>query len=279
MNYESKVREFYDSAIDCYQQFMGDRWHHGDPEAEASGLSPLRACEVLEEKIVSLTGLKAGGRALDFGSGIGGPTLHMARVSSARFVGVTNNERLNRKAREKAAQLGLSHQVSFITFGDTDYKHMPFADGSFDAVTFYESVCHVPDKAALFRELARVLKPGGRLGGMDWLQRPFGPYQTEEQILRFMQPVNEFTAIPGHGSVESYRKMIEDAGLQIIVARDLYEGVKSRGSTTPTEQEQWLGYEGAEGELFRKGKKALDEARDAGVFTVGMFIAAKRESL
>jgi tocopherol O-methyltransferase len=278
MNYESKVREFYDSAFDCYQQFMGDRWHHGDPEAEASGLSPLRACEVLEEKIVSLTGLKAGGRALDFGSGIGGPTLHMARVSSARFVGVTNNERLNRKAREKAAQLGLSHQVSFLTFGDTDYKHMPFADGSFDAVTFYESVCHVPDKAALFRELARVLKPGGRLGGMDWLQRPFGPYQTEEQILRLMQPVNEFTAIPGHGSVESYRKMIEDAGLQIIVARDLYEGIKSRGSTTPTEQEQWLGYEGAEGELFRKGKKALDEARDAGVFTVGMFVAAKRES-
>ena len=42
----------------------------------------------------------------------------------------------------------------------------------------------MPDKAALFRELARVLKPGGRLGGMDWIQRPYGDHQTEAEILR-----------------------------------------------------------------------------------------------
>lgn len=275
MSYESKVREFYDNALPCYQRFMGDRWHHGDPEAEARGLSPLRACEVLEEKIVAQLGLKEGSWALDFGSGIGGPTLHMARVSSASFVGVTNNERLNQQAREKAEKAGLAHQVRFITLGDTDYKHLPFPEGTFDAVTFYESVCHIPDKAALFRELARILKPGGHLGGMDWLQRPFGEYQTEEQILRFMQPLNESTAIPGHGSVGSYRRMLEDAGLQVRVARDLYEGIKSRGSATSEEQVQWLGYEGPEGEMFQRGKRALDEARAAGVFTVGMFVAVK----
>ncbi|HEX8819756.1 MAG TPA: methyltransferase domain-containing protein [Archangium sp.] len=275
MSYESKVREFYDNAFHCYQRFMGDRWHHGDPEAEASGLPPLRACEVLEEKIVSQLGLKEGSWALDFGSGIGGPTLHMAQVSSASFVGVTNNERLNQKAREKAAQAGLAHKVRFVTLGDTDYKHLPFPEGTFDAVTFYESVCHIPDKAALFRELARILKPGGRLGGMDWLQRPFGQYQTEEQILRFMQPLNDSTAIPGHGSVGSYTRMMEEAGLQVLVARDLYEGTLSKGSATSEEQVQWLGYEGPEGEMFQQGKKTLDEARAAGVFTVGMFVAVK----
>jgi tocopherol O-methyltransferase len=275
MSYEARVREFYDHALHCYQRFMGDRWHHGDPEAEASGLSPLRACEVLEEKIVAQLGLTEGSWVLDFGSGIGGPTLHMAKVSSASFVGVTNNERLNQQAREKAAQLGLAHKARFVTLGDTDYKNLPFPDGGFDAVTFYESVCHIPDKAALFRELARILKPGGRLGGMDWLQRPFGEHQTEEQILKFMRPLNESTAIPGHGTVESYQRMMEDAGLRVLVARDLYEGVKSRGSATAQEQVQWLGYEGPEEELFRQGKKALDEARDAGVFTIGMFVAAR----
>jgi tocopherol O-methyltransferase len=278
MSYESKVREFYDNALHCYQQFMGDRWHHGDPEAEAQGASPLRACEVLEEKLASLTGLKEGSWALDFGSGIGGPTLHMARVSSATFVGVTNNEQLNRRAREKAAQVGLAQQVSFVTLGDTDYKNLPFPDCTFDAVTFYESVCHIPEKAALFRELARVLKPGGRLGGMDWLQRPFGEHQSEEQILKLMRPLNEATAIPGHGTTESYRKMMEDAGLRVLLARDLYEGVKARGSTTPQEHSEWLGYEGPEGELFRQGRKTLDAARDAGVFTVGMFLAEKPRS-
>ena len=31
--HESKVRAFYDSASACYEHFMGDRWHHGDPDA------------------------------------------------------------------------------------------------------------------------------------------------------------------------------------------------------------------------------------------------------
>ena len=93
--------------------------------------------------------------------------------------------------------------------------------------------------------------------------------------MQFMQPLNDHTAIPGHGTVASYKRMMEEAGLEVTLARDLYEGVKSRGSATPVEQGQWLAYEGPEGEIFRKGKKALDDARNAGVFTVGMFVAVK----
>lgn len=275
MSYEHKVQEFYDSALHAYQKTMGDRWHHGDPEAEARGLSILEACEVLEEKLVAESGLKPGGRALDFGSGIGGPTLHMSKVSSASFVGVTNNERLNQKAREKAAEVGLADQVTFLTVDDVGYKNLPFPDGTFDAVTFYESVCHIPDKATLFRELARILKPGGRLVGTDWLQRPFGEHQTEEQIMKFMQPVNEHICIPDHGTVGSYKKLMEDGGLNVLMARDMFEGVKCWGSTPDNERPLWLNYEGPEAEVFHKGKQALDDSREAGVFTVGMFVAAK----
>src|SRR5262245_22341723 len=115
MSHENKVQKFYDKARHFYQKIMGDRWHHADPDAVAAGLPRLRGCEIIEERLVALTGLAAGGKALDFGSGIGGPTLHMAGVSSASFVGVTNNERLNQTAREKAAQLGLSERVAFLT--------------------------------------------------------------------------------------------------------------------------------------------------------------------
>lgn len=272
---EKEVREFYDDALHCYQQFMGDRWHHGDPGAEAAGASPLRACEILEEKIVAHLQLKEGDRVLDFGSGIGGPTLHMAKVTQATFIGVTNNDQLNQVARQRARERGLASRVQFVTLGDTDYKRFPFPDDTFDAVTFYESVCHVPDKAALFKDIARILKPGGRVAGMDWLQRPFGPYQTAEQVMELMRPVNELTAIPGHGTVDSYSQMMRDAGLEVRFASDLYEGVKSRGSATSEEQEQWLNYQGPEGERFSKGKRALDAAREAGVFTIGMFVAEK----
>lgn len=275
MSHEHKVQEFYDSALHAYQKTMGDRWHHGDPEAEAKGLSILEACRVLEEKLVTLSGLKAGDRALDFGSGIGGPTLHMAKVSSATFVGVTNNERLNQKAREKAAEVGLADKVSFLTLDDLGYQNLPFADGTFDVATFYESVCHLSDKAALFRELARVLKPGGRLVGIDWLQRPFGEHQTDEQIMKFMGPVNQHICIPHHGTVQSYKQMMEDASLKVLVARDMFEGVKCWGSTPDDERPLWLNYEGPAADVFHNGKKALDDAREAGVFTVGMFSAAK----
>lgn len=276
MIHEHKVREFYDNAVHCYQSIMGDRWHHGDPAAEARGLSVLEACEVLEREIVSLIGLRPGDRALDFGSGIGGPTLYMAKLTSALWVGVTNNEGLSQRARASAVESGLADTTSFLTIGDEDYKALlAFADASFDAVTFYESVCHLSDKAAFFRAVFRVLKPGGRLAGIDWLQRPFGEHQTEEQIMRFMRPVNESICIPGHGTVESYQRMMAATGFEVTVARDMFEGVECWGSTPNDERPQWLNYQGPAADQFREGKVALDAARDAGVFTVGMFAARK----
>jgi tocopherol O-methyltransferase len=276
MEHEQKVREFYDDALHCYQSIMGDRWHHGDPQAEAKGLSVLDACRVLEEDLVAQSQLKAGGSALDFGSGIGGPTLHMAKVSGATFIGVTNNEGLNQRAREKAVETGLSDKVSFLTIGNTDYKTLPaFPEGNFDAVTFYESVCHLSDKDAFFKAAFRVLKPGGRLVGIDWLERAFGPFQTPEQIAKFIQPVNDTTCFSELGTVQSYKQGMEAAGFQILLAQDMFEGVKCWGSTPDEERPQWLGYEGPDAVRFRDCKTALDAAREAGVFTVGKFVAVK----
>jgi tocopherol O-methyltransferase len=278
---EHDVQEFYDSALHAYQALMGDRWHHGDPDAEDAGHSAVRACEILEERIVALAGLTAGGKALDFGSGIGGPTCHMAKVSGASFVGVTNNDRLNTVAREKARSLGLAERVTFKTLSDTGYKSLSdpdnegFPPGTLDVVTFYESICHVPEKKVLFRELARLLKPGGRLAGTDWIQRPYGENQSYMQIMKYMGLVNEHIAIPAHGTLESYAQMMDEAGLKVCVARDLFQGVKCWGSTPKEQTSEWLEYKGPEQEKFRKGKQALDAAREAGVFSVGMWVAMK----
>jgi tocopherol O-methyltransferase len=69
--------------------------------------------------------------------------------------------------------------------------------------------------------------------------------------------------------------MMEAAGFQVTLAKDLFEGVKCWGSTPPTEAPQWLNYDGPAGALFRNGKVALDAARDSGVFTIGMWVAVK----
>ena len=274
--YEHRVQRFYDSALHCYQAIMGDRWHHADPEALAVGLPRLRGCEILEERIASLVGLGPGLRAIDFGSGIGGPTLHMAHVTGASIVGVSNNARLNEVARDKASKLELANRVSFVTLDDLGYKQLPFPDASLDGATFFESVCHVPDKAALFQELARVLRPGARLGGMDWIQRPFGEHQSEDDILRFMTPVNEAISIPWHGTVERYRELMEAAGFSVAIARDLYPGVRCWSTVQDAETPAWETYSGPEQQMFREGEEALAAARRAGVFTIGMWVATKR---
>jgi tocopherol O-methyltransferase len=275
MQHETKVREFYDSATHCYETIMGDTWHHADPKAEARGLSILEASRLLERQLVEETGLAPGGRALDFGTGVGGPTIYMAEVSGAHFVGITNNELCNQKARARARAAGLDERVKFVTVGDTDYKNLPFADASFDALFFYESVCHLPEKAAFFRDAYRMLKPGARIAGIDWLQRRFGEHQTEEQIAKFMDPVNQAICIPWHGTLESYPAMLREAGFEIRSARDLFEGVHCWGSTPDDQRSQWLEYDGPNRETFRVGKQALDAARASGVFTVGLFVAQK----
>jgi tocopherol O-methyltransferase len=276
MSHEHKVREFYDSAVHCYQSIMGHTWHHGDPEAEAKGMSVLEAAQVLEQKVVAATRIKPGERAMDFGSGVGGATVYMAKISSATFIGISNNEGLSARARQLAAEIGVADKAAFITTGDEDYKSLlVFGDNSLDAVTFYESVCHLPDKAAFFRAAMRIIKPGGRLVGVDWVQRPFGEHQTEEQIMKFMGPVNEYICIPWHGTVEGYAKMMADAGFHVESAKDLFAGVKCWGSTPNEERPQWLNYDGPDMETFRKGKVALDAARESGVFSVGMWVATK----
>ena len=273
---EQRVRAYYDVAGPAYEALMGPFWHHGDLASEEAGHSPAEAARALEERLVADSGLTAGGFALDFGSGVGGATVHMASVSGAHFVGVSNNEWLSQRAREYARDQGLGETVTFHTIGDDDYRTLAaWPDGCLDAVTWYESVCHLPDKAAFFRAAARILKPGGRLVGLDWLQRPFGEHRTAEEIKRFMDPVEHHISIPWHGTVEGYREMIEDAGLVVERAVDLYPGVQCWGSTPPEDGQGWYSYDGEESEVFAEGKKALDAARAAGVFTVGEFVAVK----
>jgi len=276
--FEHKVQKYYDAARIAFEGIMGTCWHHGDPEAEDVGIVGLKACEVIEERVARFAGIQPGNRVFDFGSGIGGPTLHMAKVTGASFVGVTNNERLNVRARERAKELGLSERSEFVTLDDLGYKNLPrdrFGDRSFDAATFFESVCHLPDKAALFKEIFRILKPGARLGGIDWIQRRFREIQTEQQIMKFMRPVNQYIRIPWHGTVEGYRDMMTSAGFEVLLAKDLFEGIECWGSTPPEEAPLWLNYEGPDAEVFIEGKKALDAARKAGVFSVGMWVARK----
>jgi arsenite methyltransferase len=103
---------------------------------------------------------KPGEICVDLGSGRGSDVLRMAdAVGPAGHVyGVDVSDGMVEKARQTAERLGVGN-ASFLK---ADLEHLPFEAKSMDLVLSNCTINHAADKAAVWREVFRVLKPGGR---------------------------------------------------------------------------------------------------------------------
>lgn len=146
------LAEYDDAAI----RFLAVLWGEGY-------LSPGGSEEV--DRV--LEGLELGGRrVLDLGCGAGGVTLHIAKAyDPAQVVGFDVEAPVIERARVAAVRSGLAN----VSFMQSAAGRLPFLDGSFDVVFSKDALVHVPDKAAIFREVFRVLAPGGVFAASDWL--------------------------------------------------------------------------------------------------------------
>ncbi|MGB9185730.1 MAG: ubiquinone/menaquinone biosynthesis methyltransferase [Solirubrobacteraceae bacterium] len=107
-----------------------------------------------------------GQRVLDVASGTGMVAVALARRAPCEVVALDQSEAMLDVARARVeSDSGLAHQISFIP---GEAEHLPFADGEFDALTFTYLLRYVDDRAATMRELARVVKPGGRIGMVEF---------------------------------------------------------------------------------------------------------------
>jgi len=105
--------------------------------------------------------LAPGERVLDLGSGAGTDSLVAAQMVGAegRVTGVDMTPEMLAKARSAAAEMGVGN----VEFVECEAESLPFDDGSFDVVVSNGVIDLIPDKDAVFSELFRVLRPGGRL--------------------------------------------------------------------------------------------------------------------
>lgn len=100
-------------------------------------------------------------RILDVATGTGDLAIKLARtIPDARITGVDLSERMLGIGRKKVEKAGLADRIELMK---ADCLRLPFADGSFDAVTVAYGVRNFENLAAGYREMARVLAPGGML--------------------------------------------------------------------------------------------------------------------
>jgi SAM-dependent methyltransferase len=150
-------------SIDQMKDSMRAPWIAGDCGAIAKEIGAPEA-----ERFVARMALEPGARVLDIACGTGNVTIPLAR-RGAVVTGLDMTPHLLEEARGRATREGLR-----IRFDEGFAETLPYADASFDVLVSMFGIMFSPLPATVASEMARVLRPGGRLALANWTSSGFG---------------------------------------------------------------------------------------------------------
>jgi MPBQ/MSBQ methyltransferase len=170
-------------------------------------------------ELAGALGLAPGMRVLDVGSGIGGPSRYVAATYDCQVVGIDLTEEYCRVAALLAERVGVGDRVEYHP---GNALAMPFADAEFEVAYTQHVAMNIEDKARLYAEVWRVLKPGGRFGIYDLLQGAGGE-------VAYPVPWARDASTSFLVAAPELRRLLEAAGFEVLGWRE-----------TVAEARQWL---------------------------------------
>jgi SAM-dependent methyltransferase len=163
----------------------------------------------------ALAALNPGETVLDLGSGGGFDVFIAGRKvgSTGRAIGVDMTAEMLGKARHNIAHYRKETNLENVEFRLGEIEHLPVADNFVDVIISNCVINLSPDKAQVWREMARVLKPGGRVAVSDMaLVKPLPP-----EVLKLVEAM--IGCVTGAVLVSETGRMAKEAGLADIVLK------------------------------------------------------------
>jgi ubiquinone/menaquinone biosynthesis C-methylase UbiE len=167
--------------------------------------------QIVGENLCEALDLRSGMRVLDVAAGNGNATLAAAR----RWCDVTSTDyvaSLLESGRARAQAEGHT-----IRFQEADAENLPFADASFDAVMSTFGVMFTPDQEKAAGELARVCKPGGRIGLANWTPESFTG-QVFKTIGKYIPPAPGMKSPAQWGTKARLGELFGDTANEVRIA-------------------------------------------------------------
>jgi len=169
-------------------------------------------------------------RVLDIGCGIGGTARYLASEFDCSVTGIDLTPEYVEVGRELSAWTGHAEQIDFVVGSALDTC---MEDATFDRAVQVHVGMNIADKAALFAEVHRLLRPGGRFGVYDIMRT--GPGDVS-----FPVPWAS-NALTSHlDTADSYRDRLEAAGFEVTAvadrgefARDFFAGLAGANTSGP----------------------------------------------
>lgn len=165
------------------------------------------------EHAVAKMALRTGQQVLDVGCGIGGAARYIATQTGCRVSGIDLTPEYILSARKLTEMVGLDHRIAF-EIGSA--LAMPFSDSAFDAVITLHVAMNIADRAKLYREIARVMKPGATLCLFDVMRN--GDEPLDFPVPWAQTPETSFLETP-----ETTLGLLADAGFVVREIEDRTE--------------------------------------------------------